>query len=166
MIIVGKTDGSVGLFSEWPEQPWEAGQAPNSSSLYQSPLDGDQGNSDGSIPRWQRKNVRIRELENEEESNVGSYYSSQAPEQTARRSWVPPQPPPIAMAEAAEAIRRPKPAAQKEPQSSGDQAVAQSSDEPQRITKVSETGGAVVNANGAASERLHSEIQEELEQNY
>ncbi|OWM65449.1 hypothetical protein CDL15_Pgr009039 [Punica granatum] len=142
-------------------------KAPNSSGPYQLNGDSDQGNGDPSIPWWQRKNVRITEVENEEDSKVGQYYSSGAPEQPARSSWVPPQPPPIAMAEAAEAIRRPKPAVQKEQQSSDDQSVAEPSDELQRITKISETGGAALNTtNGIASETSPSEIQEEQEQNY
>lgn len=126
-------------------------------------MDSDQGKDDGPTSRWQQKNVRITELGNEDETKVGPYYSSQAPEQTARRSWVPPQPPPIAMAEAAEAVRRPKPTVQKEQQSSNDQMVDPSLDELQRVTDISETGGAVSNSNGMASETNPSEIEEELE---
>lgn len=71
------------------------------------------------------------------------------------------------MAEAAEAIRRPKPMVQQDQlPSGGDQTVDQSSDELQRIAKISETGGAIQNTNGVASERIPGEIQEELEQNY
>lgn len=94
---------------------------------------------------------------------MGAYYSSQAPEQTARRSWVPPQPPPLAMAEAAEAIRRPKPTVQKEQQSSDDHKVDQSLEELQRLTNISETGGAVSSTNGVAPETSPSEAKEELE---
>ncbi|KAK4744360.1 hypothetical protein SAY87_010672 [Trapa incisa] len=138
-------------------KPWEAGQPPNSSSTYQLQADSDLGNINGSTSRWQQKNVRIAELENEEESKVGPYYSSQAPEQTARRPWVPPQPPPVAMAEAAEAIRRPKPTVQKEQQLTGDHKLDQPLNELQSVTDISEMGG--------APEARPSEIVEELEGN-
>lgn len=76
-----------------------------------------------------------------------------------QRSWVPPQPPPVVMPEAAEAIRRPKP-----PQAKIDQEAAprddQSgvSDELQKITKFSESGG------DGSGNLLITEIQEETEQ--
>lgn len=66
---------------------------------------------DNSVPWWQTKDIRIKEIDNEVEYNVASAASSQQPVQ---RLWVPPQPPPIAMPEAAEAIRRPKSVVQKE----------------------------------------------------
>jgi len=66
---------------------------------------------ENSVPWWQTKDIRIREMDNEIEYNVASAASSQQPVQ---RMWVPPQPPPIAMPEAAEAIRRPKSVVQKE----------------------------------------------------
>ncbi|XP_028778311.1 peroxisomal membrane protein PEX14-like [Neltuma alba] len=100
-------------------------------------------NGDAPSPWWQRKNVRIQEIENEYEHNADSY-GAQSSQQPVRRSWVPPQPPPIAMAEAAEAIRRPKPSFPKE-QASDDQSVAHSSDtsdEVQRTPQISEPEGA------------------------
>jgi peroxin-14 len=69
------------------------------------------------------------------------------------------------MAEAAEAIRRPKQSIQKE-QSEDDQSVSHpidTADELQRITKISESGGAV-EINGGGSVLNSSEIQEEQEQ--
>lgn len=65
------------------------------------------------------------------------------------------------MPEAAEAIRRPKQSAQKE-LLTDDQLVAQASDvsdELQRVTKVSESGGAI-ESNGGSSALNSSEIQE------
>ncbi|KAL5544205.1 hypothetical protein UlMin_007989 [Ulmus minor] len=155
-------------------KPWEVGQAQNNSGqVFQSQGSGqglnsavqDNGlgypsNGDGSVPWWQRKNVRISEVANEDEFKAGSY-AAPTNELPIKRSWVPPQPPPVAMAEAAEAIRRPKPLVQKEP-STEDQTVAPPSDvtdELQRVTKIAESGGAV-EVNGGSYSLSSSEIQE------
>lgn len=111
------------------------------------------------VPWWQRKNVRITEVENEEEVKTGPY-GVRTHEPPVQRAWVPPQPPPVAMPEAAEAIRRPKPAVPKE-QLAGDQSDV--TDELQRITKISETGGAVEEMNGGGLLMNTSEIHEEQE---
>lgn len=116
------------------------------------------------MPWWQQKNPRITEIEDEFKT---ASYGAQTSEQPIRRSWVPPQPPPVAMPEAAEAIRRPKPLAQKEP-SADDQLEAGPSavtDELQRITKISESGGAV-ESNGGSSVMNSSEIQEAKDEIY
>lgn len=118
---------------------------------------------DISVPWWQRKNVRITEVENEDETKAGAY-GMQNNEPPVQRTWVPPQPPPVVMPEAAEAIRRPKPSVQKE-EVAGDRSVSQASDvtdELQRITKISETGGAQ-ETNGEGPVLNSSEIQEEQE---
>ncbi|KAE8124222.1 hypothetical protein FH972_019127 [Carpinus fangiana] len=118
-----------------------------------------QSNGDSSVPWWQRKNVRITEVENEDEFRAGSY-GVRTNEQPVQRRLVPPQPPPVAMAEAAEAIRRPKPSVPRE-QLADDQSVANPSDvtdELQMITKISESGGAV-EINGGSS-GLNSIYQE------
>ncbi|KAH7531687.1 hypothetical protein JRO89_XSUnG0012400 [Xanthoceras sorbifolium] len=76
--------------------------------------------NESAVPWWQRKNVRISEIENENELKAGPN-------------------------EAAEAIRRPKPSVQKEQLAGGDRSVSHPSDvtdELQRITKISETGNA------------------------
>lgn len=112
-----------------------------------------QSNGDSSVPWWQRKNVKITEIENEDELKVGSF-GVRTNEQPVQRRWVPPQPPPVAMPEAAEAIRRPKPSVPIE-QLADDQSVAHPSDvtdELQRITKISESGGAVEINGGSSSE--------------
>ncbi|KAA8542669.1 hypothetical protein F0562_023832 [Nyssa sinensis] len=118
-------------------------------------------NGDSTVPWWQRKNVRITEIETEDELKNG-FSGVQANERPVQRAWVPPQPPPFAMAEAAAAIRQPKkPSFQKE-QLADDQLVAHPSDvtdELQRITKISESGG-VVEANGGSSAVSTSEIEE------
>ncbi|XVE57142.1 hypothetical protein DITRI_Ditri04bG0067600 [Diplodiscus trichospermus] len=120
---------------------------------------------ESSTPWWQRKNVRITEIENEDEVMAGPY-GVRTNEQPVQRTWVPPQPPPVAMPEAAEAIRRPKSSALKETskqeQLVNDQSVALSSevDELQRITKISESAGAV-EMNGSVPGVNSTEIQEQ-----
>lgn len=163
-------------------KPWELGQTQNNSSqVYQSQTSGeafsssmqDNGlnylNGDSSVPWWQRKTPSITEIENEDEIKAAS---SQVVRQPVQRAWVPPQPPPVAMPEAAEAIRRPKPSVQRE-SLGNDQLVARSSsdatDELQRVTKISKSGGALEMNNGSAAEisngnSYHStEIHEEQE---
>ncbi|XP_024024492.1 peroxisomal membrane protein PEX14 isoform X2 [Morus notabilis] len=161
-------------------KPWEVGQAQNYSSQVTQSQASSEGvysnvqdnginyssNGDSSVPWWQRRNPRITEIENEDEFKSGSY-STQTTEVPVRRAWVPPQPPPVQMAEAAEAIRRPKPSVQKE-SSDDDQLEASSAgvtDELQRVTKVSESGGAV-EINGGSSGLSSSEIQEAKDEIY
>lgn len=117
---------------------------------------------ESTAPWWQPKNARITEMENENEIKAGSS-SGQTNELPVRRPWVPPQPPPVVMPEAVEAIRRPKQSVQKE-QLPDDQSTSHSTDsvdELQRITKISQSGGAPeINGGGSGS---FSEIQEEQE---
>ncbi|CAI9117358.1 OLC1v1018735C1 [Oldenlandia corymbosa var. corymbosa] len=133
-------------------KPWEIGQSQssttngfqyfeeNSNGVY-SASQTSQSNVDGSVPWWQQKNARITEIETEDKSKAESAILTERPVQ---RSWVPPQPPPVAMAEAAAAIRQPKrPLSQRE-QLTDDQLLNRSSeisDDLQRITKISEAGG-------------------------
>ncbi|CAL5441150.1 unnamed protein product [Camellia sinensis] len=142
-------------------KPWEVGQTQSNFSQVLQSRETSNGlnsnfqdnglvnqlNGDSSVPWWQRKNVRITEIGNEDESKIG--YSGVLTERPVQRSWVPPQPPPVAMPEAAAAIRQPKkPLSQK--QLADDGMVANPSDSPdelQRITKISESGG-VVDVNG------------------
>ncbi|XP_029129994.1 peroxisomal membrane protein PEX14 isoform X2 [Cajanus cajan] len=162
-------------------RPWEVGQVQSTSTqILQSQVNGEdlntkaqgipQLNGDDPLPWWQRKNVRIREIDNENEYNGVPYAasSSQQPvQQPVQRTWVPPQPPPIVMAEAAEAIRRPKPAVQKE-QMSDNQSVTHSSDgsdDTHSVSKPLESEGAV---EGSSFNSVSSsgEIQEEHEVKY
>ncbi|KDP31101.1 hypothetical protein JCGZ_11477 [Jatropha curcas] len=161
-------------------KPWEVGQSQtNLSQVLQPQVNGEglntkiqengvtyQFDGENTTPWWQRKNARITEIENEDELKTGPY-SARTNEQPIQRAWVPPQPPPVAMPEAAEAIRRPKPSVQKE-QLADDQPVSHSTDatdELQRITKISESGGAV-EINGGESEVNSSEIKEDQEHSY
>ena len=126
----------------------------------------DQLDGESTEPWWQQKNARITGIENGDEIKAGPF-GAQTSEQPVRRAWVPPQPPPVVMPEAAEAIRRPKQSIQKE-QSEDDQSVSHpidTADELQRITKISESGGAV-EINGGGSVLNSSEILEEQEQIY
>lgn len=91
---------------------------------------------------WQKRNVNSTEIDNYE-LNVSSS-SAVSAAKPVQRTWVPPQPPPVALPEAAEAIRRPKPTIQKE-QFTDEQLAAQPNvtDELQKATKASESGGAI-----------------------
>lgn len=109
-------------------------------------------NGDSSAPWWQRKNARITEIETDGEQNFGSP-AAPVQERPIQRSWVPPQPPPVAMAEAAAAIRQPKKPAFQNEQLTDDQLLSRSSeitDELQRVTRISESGGNP-EANGSSS---------------
>ncbi|XP_044477350.1 peroxisomal membrane protein PEX14-like isoform X2 [Mangifera indica] len=159
-------------------KPWEVGQAQNGSNqVLESEVNAEGLNTrvqdngqnyliddESPLPWWQRKHVKITEVENEDEVKTGPY-GVRTNGQPVQRAWVPPQPPPVAMAEAAEAIRRPKPAVPKE-QLAGDKSVSNNSDvtdELQRITKISEAGGAVEEMNCGGLAMNTSEIQEEQE---
>ncbi|KAM3380920.1 hypothetical protein P3S68_006493 [Capsicum galapagoense] len=143
------------------ELPWEIGQSQNSSrNFLQSQGSGDGlnyeyqdnlTNGDSSTPWWQRKNARITEIEAENEQKFGS---TAAPTEVrpVHRSWVPPQPPPVAMPEAVAAIRQPKKLLFQKEKLTDDELVAHSleiSDDLQRITKISESGG-LTEANGSS----------------
>ncbi|KAK7265690.1 hypothetical protein RJT34_33313 [Clitoria ternatea] len=155
-------------------RPWEVGQVQNTpTQMLQSQVSGEdvnpkaqdspQLNGEEPLPWWQRKNVRIKEIENENESN-GVPYATAPSQQAVQRMWVPPQPPPIAMPEAAEAIRRPKPVVQKE-QMSDNQSVSNSSDisdDANRIPKQLESEGAVEGCS-VSSVLSSGEIQEDHE---
>ncbi|KAJ9163744.1 hypothetical protein P3X46_023378 [Hevea brasiliensis] len=154
-------------------KPWEAGHSLNNSSqVLQPQVNGEPLNSkvqdngvtyhfdgESATPWWQRKNARITEIENEDELKAGPY-GARTNEQPIQRTWVPPQPPPVAMPEAAEAIRRPKSSVQKELLAE-DQSVSLSTvvtDELQRTTKISESGSSV-ELNGVGSELNSSEME-------
>ncbi|CAA2956085.1 peroxisomal membrane PEX14-like isoform X1 [Olea europaea subsp. europaea] len=154
-------------------KPWEVSQAQRTSTnVIQSQESSNgvsyefkdkQANGDDEVPWWQRKNVRITEIEAGDEQKFGSsnITSHVGPVQ---RLWVPPQPPPVAMPEAAAAIRQPK-KLQKDDQLNDEQSMARSSDvtdELQRFTKLSELGGSV-EVNGGNSGYNSSEIQKEEE---
>ncbi|XP_054807559.1 peroxisomal membrane protein PEX14 [Prosopis cineraria] len=145
-------------------QPWVSGEDLNSKFQDTSI----EVNGDAPVPWWQRKNVRISEIDdgNEHGAEPNGVPSSRQQQQPVRRTWVPPQPPPIAMPEAAEAIRRPKSVAQKE-QVRDDLSAAHSSDmsdEVRDIPKTSESEGATVDS-GLSSMPKSGEIQTAQEVN-
>lgn len=136
-------------------QPWDYGQAPQEEG------------SNG--PWWQQKNPRSGDFGYETTSarSIGIQNETSTMEPAAiqkQRSWVPPQPPPVVMPEAAEAIRRPKPQAKIDQEvvaaAASDSNQSGVSDELQKVTKFSESGG-------DGSGRLQiTEIQEETEQQH
>ncbi|XP_009800698.1 peroxisomal membrane protein PEX14-like [Nicotiana sylvestris] len=149
-------------------KPWEIGQSQNSSrNLLQSQGSGDGSNygyqnnpmnGDSSTPWWQRKNARITEIEAVNEQKFGST-APLTEVRPVQRSWVPPQPPPVVMAEAAAAIRQPKKTLFQKEKLTDDELMARSSeisDDLQRITKISESGG-LTEVNGSSSAQQLSE---------
>ncbi|XP_051123241.1 peroxisomal membrane protein PEX14 [Andrographis paniculata] len=129
-------------------QTWEVSQAPiGAANTTQASSNGvtyelpDNNNGDDAVPWWQRKNVRITEMDDQK--------SGGAP--IPRSSWVPPQPPPVAMPEAAAAIRQPKKSSYQTEQMTDEQVLGRSvdgTDELQRITRISESGGASLENHG------------------
>lgn len=112
---------------------------------------------------WQkRKNARITEIDNEDELNAGPNGFRTNGEQPFQRTWVPPQPPPVVMPEAAEAIRRPKSSsaqieASKQEQIADDQSVALTPE----VNELQRSSGAVEMMNEGVSGMNNSEIQEQ-----
>ncbi|GMI99469.1 PEROXISOME DEFECTIVE 2, peroxin 14 [Hibiscus trionum] len=163
-------------------KPWESQNGPRQVLQSQTSAEGliqngvDNGlnylvDDESSTPWWQRKNVRITEIENEDEVKAVGPYGVRTNEQPpVQRTWVPPQPPPVAMAEAAEAIRRPKSAPKEtvmQEQLADDQSAARPSevsDELQRITKMSESAGAV-EVNGTGNSTVIQEQENSYEGN-
>ncbi|KAH6798034.1 hypothetical protein C2S52_022588 [Perilla frutescens var. hirtella] len=159
-------------------KPWEISQAQNtpantyypsqeSSNAPNYDFQDNQLNGDDAVPWWQRKNPRITEIETGEEQKSGSSNLG-GNERPPQRSWVPPQPPPVVMPEAATAIRQPKKASYQTEPMNDDQLLARSgdeSDELQRITKFSESGG-TAEANGGSSVPSSTEIPQEENGSY
>ncbi|GER56846.1 peroxisomal membrane protein PEX14 [Striga asiatica] len=120
-------------------KPWDSNQTQNNSSF--NPYYPSQENTPNyeNTPWWQQKQSPIiTEMETGNESKSGP--GSERP--VKRAAWVPPQPPPVVMPEAAAAIRQPK----KSSVLTDDQLLAaqpteEITDELQRITKISESGG-------------------------
>ncbi|KAK7317183.1 hypothetical protein RJT34_01191 [Clitoria ternatea] len=130
-------------------KPWEVSQVQSTSTqVYQSQVNGKdlnskiQDNVDNPGPWWRTKNVSIKEIDSEIEYNGAPAASSQQPIQ---RMWVPPQPPPITMPEAAEAIKRRKALVQKEV-IPDDQSVAHSSDMSNGLKSEGALEGSSVNS--------------------
>ncbi|XP_028769896.1 peroxisomal membrane protein PEX14 [Neltuma alba] len=137
-------------------KPWEVSQVQSTHTrMLQSQVNGGdlsskiqdasiEVNGDTPVPWWQRKNVRISQMDSGNEHATAPYSAPSSQQQPVKHTWVPPQPPPVAMPEAVEAIRRPKSVAQKE-EVQDDQSAAHSSDmsgEVQTIPITSELEGA------------------------
>ncbi|XP_072985815.1 peroxisomal membrane protein PEX14-like isoform X2 [Typha latifolia] len=161
-------------------KPWEAAQQSQQRSIY-----GPQSqSSDGSLnpenqenygplfqPNgkahdlseafWKGKTAKINEIEPEEEEIRQFSYRSGTNERLSQRRWVPPQPPTVAVPEAAAAIRRPKPSVSQ--QQSGDELSVVSSDdgEEKRALKASDSLVEAEASGSAAMDTYHGEIQEE-----
>ncbi|KAI4303853.1 hypothetical protein MLD38_039442 [Melastoma candidum] len=159
-------------------KPWEVGQSQNSTGFAHQSLPNVGGsnyyrvengvssrtNGGNSGSWWGKKNVRIAELDQDDEMKTGTYGTQFSGGQPVRSTWVPPQPPPIAMPEAVEAIRRPKSTAQKE--LTDDQLMPRSSEvseELQQVMKFSEVGGPVDPDSLATQTNISSEFLEEQE---
>ncbi|KAL8118319.1 hypothetical protein AgCh_016017 [Apium graveolens] len=130
-------------------KPWEAVQMPG-----------------GSNQALQSQDNGLLNNQMNDEYGAGSS-GAQTIDRPIQRSWVPPQPPPVAMAEAAAAIRQPKKSTYQSEPLTDDQFLARSSEltnELQRVTKISESGG-VTEANGGSSV-LNTEIQTEESNSY
>lgn len=149
-------------------KPWEVTQTANNFGYVPQPqVSGEGGSSlDNSAPWRQQLNPRISEFGNGDGPIMGSgsngSVSIDYPTQTQRR-WVPPQPPPVSMPEAAVAIRQAK-SLPKDVNLRTDGAAQPVSglEELQRITQISESGGQVeMNGGTGSSEIYSSEIQEE-----
>ncbi|KAL1203922.1 Peroxisomal membrane protein PEX14 [Cardamine amara subsp. amara] len=133
-------------------KPWDYGQAPQEET------------TNGQW--WKQNNPRSTDF-GYETTTAARFTANQNETSTMepaafqrQRSWVPPQPPPVVMPEAAEAIRRPKQLAKIDQEAAASDDQSGVSDELQKITKFSESGG-------DGSERIQiTEIQEETEQQH
>lgn len=161
-------------------KPWEVLQSASSASYVTQPQVTSNGssytaqdygvtyqlNNDSSIPWRQQKNARITEIENGDRSVFGSGSNGTVSiDLPTQRRWVPPQPPPVSMPEAAVAIRQPKSSIPKDVNVRAEDAAKPITevDELQKITKISESGGQLdVNGRTGSSEITTSEIEEQV----
>ncbi|KAL8154232.1 hypothetical protein V2J09_011992 [Rumex salicifolius] len=144
-------------------KPWETAQPARATTNF--------GSQDYSFPyqttnEWQQRNVKITEIENEDGHQSNGSYSETPINPPPQRKWVPPQPPPVVMAEAAIAIRQPKSKPVKEAALDSTSSNASEMDELQKVTKISELGGEPeMNVEGMEI-ASSSEIQEEKVANF
>ncbi|XP_072999015.1 peroxisomal membrane protein PEX14-like isoform X1 [Typha latifolia] len=154
-------------------QPWEVAQQMQKRPTYATQSQSSDENltseaqdnygalSQNSEPWWRKKVVKINETEPRVEEPRQFPYTTITNERPIQRGWVPPQSPPIAMPEAAAAIRHQKASIHK--QQSGDvRSVASSDDGETGMQKASDS---VVNEVEVSAStvmgRSYSEIQEE-----
>ncbi|KAL9243153.1 hypothetical protein vseg_017077 [Gypsophila vaccaria] len=143
-------------------KPWEASQPASNSSFISQPQF-----NDSSAPWWQKKNPRITEVENGDGYKfAGGSIDTVVADRPPARRWVPPQPPPVSMPEAAIAIRQPKSSIPKDNTLRAEEASQPSLsglEELQRVTEFSETGGQLEGNGGTMNSHVNiSEIQEEV----
>ncbi|CAA0826727.1 Peroxisomal membrane protein PEX14 [Striga hermonthica] len=135
--------------SRTSSKPWDSNQTQNNSSF--NPYYPSQENTSGpteNTPWWQQnQSPIITEMETGNELKTGP--ASEMP--VKKEAWVPPQPPPVVMPEAAAAIRQPK----KSSVLTDEQLLAgqptEITDELQRVTKISESGGNSESSSGIQS---------------
>ncbi|KAL9239598.1 hypothetical protein vseg_013907 [Gypsophila vaccaria] len=118
-------------------KPWETSQPTGNTYSAQDNGINYQLSNDTSSNWWQQRNVRNTEIENGQSSD--SVVVDRPPVQR----WVPPQPPPVSMPEAAIAIRQPKSSNMNGTSRAEElaQPVNNGLEELQRVTQISESGG-------------------------
>ncbi|KAK9669423.1 hypothetical protein RND81_13G128800 [Saponaria officinalis] len=142
-------------------KPWEASQPSGYTNFISQPQF-----NDSSAPWWQKKNARITEVENGDGyKSVGGSIDAVVADRPPVRRWVPPQPPPVSMPEAAIAIRQPKSSIPKDGNLRAEEAVQPVSglEELQRVAEFSESGGHLERNGGIMNSHVNvSEIQEKV----
>ncbi|KAL6010967.1 hypothetical protein ACLOJK_001410 [Asimina triloba] len=160
-------------------KPWEVGQS--SSYGFQSEMITEGSNfegqenghssqvhskypmlsGDGSEPSWRQKSVRITEMEPNHDDRRTTYRSSSY-ERPMQRTWVPPLPPPVAMPEAAAAIRQPKSSVPKDVLTEEQLMKSQENgnDQVEQATKAPDSAAVVESFDGISGSNNSSEIQE------
>lgn len=113
---------------------------------------------DGSDPWWKHKSPKITEIEDEEEVPRVSSYGIGS-KNWPGRDWVPPQTPSVAIPEAAEAIRKPKPPVQN--QQLVTEATMQTSDREDGSARTTDSANGVESSSDAVDVNHESEIKEE-----
>ncbi|KAH0467669.1 hypothetical protein IEQ34_002702 [Dendrobium chrysotoxum] len=113
-------------------KPWEITQQIPVSQ----PQENGQSQDISSEPWWRKKSVKITELEPEGEEPLRQLTTNDWP--SSQRTWVPPQPPSVAIPESAAAIRHPKPSLPIQDLSSGDEKMSKSSINSNAVSQQSE----------------------------
>ncbi|WOL01223.1 peroxisomal membrane protein PEX14-like isoform X1 [Canna indica] len=114
---------------------------------------------DASQPWWLKKNVKVTEVEHEDEQKQ-FHYGIEVDKRPKPRAWVPPSPPPVVMPEAAAAIRRPKPSVQKQ-QPGDEQSIASSEDGKEREMQVANSIPEAEESDSVLDGTIQTETQDE-----
>lgn len=162
-------------------KPWEVPQQKPSYSLPTQPSGESLGSEtsenglssqsngkseDASEPWWKRKTVQITEIESETEELKQQqqqipYNFGGTDGRSSQRGWVPPQPPSVAIPEAAAAIRQPKSSIQK--QQSAEMAPSDNGQDATIRAPATHGSGVESEASGSIPIELNHEIEEEQE---